>query len=251
MALLSEGDVVRFRHDHYDLLTRLFAAEPDAALLGALRDGLDDRAVGAAQVHRLMGDGWRAMAAHLRDDAAEALAEEFTRIFLGPMGKLVHPYESYYLTGRVYDQPLGDVRAFMARNALEPAGVGRREPEDGLAYELSVMARLVERQLAGGDVDPQAQLEPQREFLGQHLLVWAPACAAEIEAHPAAAFYGGAAQLLRGFLEVERDFFEEAGGLAVLSLDDARGRYHAPGFRGPIFDPEPPQGDPPTGGRKD
>lgn len=244
MSLMSEPDVVRFRLEYYSLLARLLSGEPDEALLQALREGVTDRAVGATQVHPLLGEGWREIAGHVAPGMAAELEDEYTRTFLGPTGRQVHPYESYYLTGRLYDQPLSEVRRFMARLGLEPSGVGRKEPEDGLDYELSIMARLIERQQTAGDADPAALLEPQREFLQQHLLVWGPACAAEIEGHPGTAFYRAVGHLLRGFLEVERDFFGEEEPLEVPSLHEARERYHTPDFSGPVFDPQP--GGPPA-----
>jgi TorA maturation chaperone TorD len=238
MALLHEPDVVKFRHDYYELLTRLIAAEPDAALLAALGEGIEERALGATQVHRRMGEGWRAMAAHLGGAALEGLADEYTRIFLGPYGTVLQPYESYYLSGRLYAEPLAEVRGFLAREGLEPTGESRGEPEDTLAFELGVMLRLVARQRAGGDAEPGAFIEAQREFLARHLLVWGPAVSADIEHNPAAAFYKGVAQVLGGFMEVERDFFSEEGGLEVESLEAARRRHNSPAFKGPVFDPE-------------
>lgn len=249
MSVLTEADVVQFRHDYYALLTRLLAAEPDAALLQALREGIGERALGAAQVHRLMGEGWRQMQRHLPDGGEAPLVDEYTRIFLGPTGPVLNPYASYYLTGRLYEQPLADLRGFLGRQGLEAAGDLRGEPEDALAFELGVMASLVARQQAGGDAEPTAFVEAQREFLARHLLIWAPACAADIEGNPAAAFYRGVAQVLLGFLEVERDFFTEEGGLEVETLEEARRRYHAdPSYRGPLYDPErDAPGEPPTG----
>jgi TorA maturation chaperone TorD len=238
MSLLSEPDVIRFRGEYYELLTRLIANEPDEALLASLRDGLDDRALGAAQVHPELGEGWRRMGALLASAELDALVDEFTRIFLGPYGDFLNPYESYYLTGKVYTQPLAEVRDFMARQSLERTDDARGEPEDSLAFELGIMARLVSRQLAGGDADPASLVEPQREFLATHLLVWAPTCVADIERNASADFYRGVALLLRGFLTVEHDFFNEEGGIAVEALETARRRHHSVGFQGPIFDPE-------------
>lgn len=237
MSLLSEPDVVQFRHEYYGLLTRLLAVEPAPELLAALREGIAERAVGAAQVHRLMGEGWRTIGGHLEGHDREAIAEEYTRLFLGPYEEIINPYESYYLTGKLYDAPLADVRGFMRGQSLEPSGDGRAEPEDGLDFELGIMARLVERQLGAGDADPAALVEPQREFLAHHLLVWGPICAQDIVANPAAGFYRGVAQILTGFFEVERDFFAEDGGLTVEPLEEARRRYHGSAFRGPVYDP--------------
>jgi TorA maturation chaperone TorD len=250
MALLSEPDVMQFRRGYYELLTRLFASEPDEELLSALREGSEERAVGAMQVHPAMGEGWRTLGEHAHRDDLETLVDEFTRLFLGPVGRVLNPFESFYLTGRPYSQPLADVRTFMARHSVEPARE-TGEPEDTLALELAIMALLVARQQAAGDADPESLLAAQREFLGAHLLVWAPACLADLEGHPGAAFYRGAAQVLRGFLEVERDFFNEESELQVDSLEEARRRYHAPEFRGPVFDPDAPAAGRPPDAPKD
>ena len=238
MSLLSEPDVIAFRREHYDLLARLLASEPEPTLLEALRENIADRAVSAAQVHRLMGDGWRRMAEHLASDSPEDLVDEFTHIFLGPYSDVLNPYESYYFTRTLYGQPLADVRGFLAHQSLERAEGRREEPEDALAFELAVMAQLAARQQGGGDVDPRSLIEPQREFLERHLLIWGPACAANIESHASARFYKGVGKLLKGFFEVERDFFHEDGGLQIETLEEAIRRYRSPAFRGPIYDPE-------------
>ena len=238
MSLLSEADVIAFRREHYELLARLVASEPEAELLQVLGDNIDERAINAAQVHRLMGEGWRQMAASLASTELDDLVDEFTRIFLGPHSNVLVPYESYYLTKTLYSQPLADVRGFLARQSLERSETENREPEDALAFELAVMAQLVARQQAGGDVDPASLIEPQREFLATHLLIWGPACVADIESHEDARFYKGVSKLMQGFFEVERDFFHEDGGLTVETLEQARERYRAPSFRGPIYDPE-------------
>jgi TorA maturation chaperone TorD len=238
MGVLSESDVIQFRREYYDLLVRLLAEEPDADMLSALRQGIDDRAVGAAQVHAAMGEGWRVIAGELERRTAEDLTDEFTRLFLGPYANVLSPYECRYLTERLYTAPLSDVRAFLSRHGLERTGAHHGEPEDALAFELSVMARLIERQQAGGDADPDSFLAAQREFLERHLMVWAPAFAADLVAHAEAVFYRGVGLVLQGFLEVERDFFVEDGGLHPESLEAAQRRHRAPIYRGPVFDAE-------------
>ncbi len=249
MGVLSEPEVAQFRAGYYRLLARLLAAEPDAELLQGLADGLEQRTRGAAQVHPTLGDGWRTLAAQLHGDALPELLHAYGQLFLDPYGEPLNPYESYYVAGRLYGEPLAEVRAFMARQHLELAAEQRREPEDALHCELATLATLAERQVAGGDADPAAHVEAQREFLERHLLVWAPACLADLTGRAESAesaFYRGVGLLLQGFLEVEGDFFREDGGLQVEPLDEARRRHHAqPFFKGEVFDAE--QGPPAQG----
>lgn len=253
MGLLTEPDVTQFRVQYYRLLARLLASEPDAALLEALAEGMDERALGAAQVHRTMGEGWRVLAGDLAGagagDALAAVTDAYSRLFLDPYGETLNPYESYYVAGKLYGGPLAEVREFMASQNLELGETDRREPEDALFNELDTMATLAERQQGGGDADPAAHVEAQREFLARHLLVWAPACVQDLEQRNDSAFYRGVAMILRGFLEVERDFFHEDGGLEVEPLDEARRRHHAQDFfKGEVYDPSQITGDKPGPG---
>lgn len=261
MGLLTEPDVTQFRVQYYRLLARLLAAEPDADLLEALAEGMDERALGAAQVHRTMGEGWRVLAGDLAGnpagdpagnpagDALDTVTDGYSRLFLDPYGETLNPYESYYVAGKLYGGPLSEVREFMARQNLELGETDRREPEDALFNELDTMATLAERQQAGGDADPAAHVEAQREFLARHLLVWAPACVQDLEQREDSAFYRGVAMILRGFLEVERDFFHGDGGLEVEPLEEARRRHHAQdAFKGEVYDPSQITGDKPGPG---
>ena len=83
-------------------------------------------------------------------------------------------------------------------------------------------------------------LEKQARFLKEHLLVWAPACAQEIESAPHADFYKGAGKLLRGFLELEKQLFHDRGPEKIESLETLRKRYGSrKEWKGPLFDPVP------------
>jgi TorA maturation chaperone TorD len=181
---------------------------------------------------------------------AGRVADEYTRLFLGPYGVDLHPYESYYLAGRVFDRPLSDLRSFLAT-----IGIGRvegvSEPEDWLAFELDVMRRLIQRQADARDVEMEAAaLDQQAAFLKRHLLVWAPSAARDIADARQAVLYRGVGRLLAGFLDLERELFEYRGQESVLSVEEARQRYAGSDWKGPLFDLPPPEGVEPeeTGG---
>lgn len=242
--MIGDAELLVFRRDHYSLFVRLFWREPTTDLLTGLNEGLEERTRGAEGLHPLLGKGWEEIGAYLAEhepiDLAEDAADEFTRLFLGPMAPEVHPYESYYLTGKLFDRPLVAVRGF-----LQKVGVERREdypePEDSLAFELEVMRQLIARQRAEQNPDGEARwVHLQAAFLKQHLLVWAPACARDLEEARGARLYRGVARLLRGFLELELELFRDWGPLPLRSLEEARLSYgQLGGWKGPIFQAPP------------
>ncbi len=236
--MLGDTELVRFRHTYYSLFVRLWCAEPDASMIAALQDDMAGRIAAAAAVHPLLGAGWRAIQSYLIDDTPEAVAEEFTQIFLGPFGPEVNPYASYYLTGHLFRAPLIALRRFLQQLGLEKQDRDFAEPEDVLAFELEVMRWLVSKQMAAASADEERRwLRLQVTCLKEHVLVWAPTCAQDMEQAQGARFYRGAAMLLRGFLDLERQLFREWGIEPVLTLEEARQRYGArSAWQGPTFD---------------
>ncbi|GIX46343.1 MAG: hypothetical protein KatS3mg131_0554 [Candidatus Tectimicrobiota bacterium] len=234
--MLVDRELLAFRQTYYGLFVRLLWQEPPPEVVAALREDLDARAAAAAEVHPWLGEGWALVAQFLATHPAEAVAEEFTRLFLGPYGVVLHPYESYYLTGRFFAEPLVALRRFLRRLGLEKQGLA--EPEDVLAFELEVMRWLVGKQLAAATVsEAERWLRWQTAFLREHLLVWAPACAEDLERAPGVAFYRGVARMLRGFLDVEQELLRPWGLGEVPSLAVARQRYGSGAvWKGPTFD---------------
>jgi len=241
-----------FRAEYYGLLVSLLWREPGRRLLEALGHGIEVRAAAAQRLHPELAAGWRHIAAYLADspsDPAGAIADEYTRLFVGPYGVSLYPYESYYLTGRVFDRPLAELRGFLAG-----IGVAKdesvSEPEDWLACELDVMRRLLQRQADAGGAEAEARvLDQQEAFLKRHLLVWAPSAARDIARADGAAFYRGVGDLLAGFLDLERELVESRGGDPVASVEQARRRYAESDWKGPLFDlPGPRAGEPEEAG---
>jgi TorA maturation chaperone TorD len=244
--MIGDRDLLAFRQGYYDLLVSLLWKEPQGNLLVALRQGIQDRTKGSQAIHPLLGEGWAEITQLLDSVALERLAEtvadEYTRLFIGPHSPEIHPYESYYLTGRLLDRPLVVIRSFLGEVGIEKDG-GYAEPEDCLAFELEVMRRLVGRQGSAGDPDEEARwITHQAAFLKQHLLVWGPAAAGDLAGAKGAAFYRGLAKILQGFLEFERDLFKDWGPEPIQSLEEARRRLSGRGdWKGPTFDLiEPP-----------
>ncbi len=246
--MIGDRELLAFRRGYYDLLVSLLWKEPAGALLAGLAEGMGGRMEGARNLHPLLGEGWGEIARFLsgadRTGLPEMVADEYTRLFIGPPEPEVNLYESHYLTGRLLDRPLVVIRAFLKEIGLEKEA-GYAEPEDFLAFELEIMRRLIARQASASDPDEETQgITLQAAFLKQHLLVWAPSAARDLSGAKSARFYRGVARLLQGFLELERDLFKGWGPTQIASLDEARQSFAQAGtWSGPLFDPsaEAPQ----------
>lgn len=234
--MLNDVDTMVFRHAYYSLFVRLLWREPSVDVVAALQDDIGSRSAAADAVHTRMGQGWQVIRTFLAEQPYEAVAEEFTTLFLGPFEPQVQPYESYYLTGHLFREPLVSLRGFLKQVGVEKQEQAFAEPEDVLAFELEVMRWLVAKQQAAA-ASNSVWLAWQAQFLKQHLLVWGPSCVQDIEQAAAAYFYRGVAMLLGGFLDVERRLFQPSGIEPIASLDEARQRYGGRAlWHGPTFE---------------
>jgi len=255
--MIGDPELLAFRRNYYDLFVKLFWREPTAELLAPLREGIEERTRAAGGLHPLLGEGWEEIGGFLAGRApgaaAEDAADEFTRLFLGPTAPEVHPYESYYLTGKLLDRPLVAIRSYLKSIGMEREE-SYSEPEDALAFELGVMRRLIDRQATESNPDGETRwMNVQATFLKQHLLVWAPTCARELEEAKGARLYRGVARLLRGFLDLELDLVRDWGPVTLRSLDEVRQSYRlVRDWKGPTFEmptaPDPPEAAPPPPG---
>lgn len=238
--MIGDRDLLAFRQAYYELFVSLLWKEPASELLAALAGGIEERIKAARNLNPLLAEGWEKIGRFLAETPSERLTEvvsdEYTRLFIGPHGPEVNPYESFYLAGRVMDRPLANLRAHLKQVGLEKQQ-GYPEPEDFLAFELEVMRWLIGKQSISTDPEEEKRwLQHQAQFLKQHLLVWAPACAQDIESAKGAVFYPGVAMTLRGFLEVERSLLQEWGVDKVATLDQIRRLYGATArWKGPTF----------------
>ena len=136
---------------------------------------------------------------------AVAVKRDYNRLFVGPERLLAPPYESVHRSRDrlVFEAETLQVRAFYARFGLAAPRQGR-EPDDHIGLELELMATLCLRSLDAlevGDADGAAVLvAAQREFLAEHLLVWAPHLMELIVEHADTAFYTAVGWLGAGVL---------------------------------------------------
>ncbi len=184
------------RAEFYALLSRLYAAAPDPALLAALgasEPWADDGA-------NPLAAAWNRLLLASRGMDAEAAEQEYTDLFVG-VGKCeVNPHGSHWLSGFMMEKPLAELRTELAELGLA------RQPgitmlEDHLAALFETMRILI----AGKDERPPATPATQRGFFERRIATWAPECCSAISQTPLANYYLRVAEFTTMFLAVERD----------------------------------------------
>ena len=188
------------RADFYALLARLYAAEPDAALLASIA-GADELAVDEGNVEgETLAEAWRMLIAASAVMDAEAAAAEYVDLFIGVGASEVSPYASAYekTPGR---QPLVEVRAALAALGLSRQP-GNALYEDHLAAVFATMRVLI----TGAGAESFA-FDAQRDFFAAHVDPWVDGCCDAIYGRSIANYYKRVAQLTKAFMAIERDSF--------------------------------------------
>jgi len=189
------------RADFYALLARLYAAEPDAALLASIA-AADELAVDEGSVEgEALAEAWRMLIAASAVMDAEAAAAEYIDLFIGVGASEVSPYASAYekTPGR---QPLVEVRAALAALGLSRQP-GNALYEDHVAAVFATMRVLI----TGTGTPGLLTLDAQREFFAAHIDPWVAACCDAINGRSIANYYKRVAQLTKAFMAIERDSF--------------------------------------------
>jgi len=182
------------RANFYALLSRLFYAPPDAALLAALGCAGELQAEDAA-----LAKAWSELCAAAAAADVETLRDEFETTFVGTGKAPITLYASAYSIKYSNETPLAHLRSELA--AL---GLARRsdagEPEDHIAALCDVMRHLIAEQ--------QAELPTQKHFFERWIQrSFEPLCAA-IERSSLGSFYKAAGRLGKTFFSLEQSAFE-------------------------------------------
>jgi TorA maturation chaperone TorD len=180
----SDTDAVLARSGFYRLLARIFRAEPDEALMGQivappLSEALAEAGIDMAAI----------LPAAPMGDIIRALAEEYTRLFLGP-GKHISPHESVQLkrgSGVLWGPETGIVKRFIG--------------EAGFDYDETYHANA---RKAGDDARLQSAIGWQHRFVSKHPGKWVAIFARKVKAEADLPFYPAFAGLLPGFLATEK-----------------------------------------------
>ena len=186
------------RAELYGLLSRLWIAPPDDALLTQFRVAV----TAAPQPGSFLEAPWQALVAAMRATSVESATEEFEALFGGVGKPEVFVYGSYYLSGFLNERPLALLRADLAALGLA-RDEARVETEDHVAYGLEVM-----RWLIAGDDAGVCNLEQQRRFFRAHLQPWLDKMADSVEHHPRTLLWREVAGFTRAFIHVETQGFD-------------------------------------------
>lgn len=187
------------RAELYGVLSRLWLAAPDAALLAQFAAAATQTDKGGA----FLDQPWHDLVAALRGSDVAALKREFESLFYSAGKAEVLPYASYHMAGALNERPLVQVRADLAELGLA-SSASEGETEDHLSFLFEVM-----RYLIAGDDLALCNLEQQRRFFRKHLQPWVGGALCDsLELCPKAHVYAALARFTRAFVEVETQAFD-------------------------------------------
>lgn len=202
----SRGELELARANVCRLLARVFSAKPTPELLAAMKESgmlesLDSLGV-TFDGDFLAGD---------EREQAEALAVEYTRLFVGP-GPHIAPYESVFVRGFGEDGPqlwgsaTEAVSVFYREAGLE-IRAGNEIP-DHIGIELEAAAELAATQAEllerGETAEAERVREQEMRFAREHLAVWLPDFSRAVAGQARESFYRGMAALIAGLVEIYR-----------------------------------------------
>lgn len=206
-------DVQEIRQFYYDLLTQLWSQEPNRRLLSHLRQYLDEDVMPLADEEPLLMRGIRQMAESLimtdqKDTEAEAMHWDYTRMFVGPFELPAPPWASAYKDdGRMlFQDETIQVRRAYAKYGYQVQHIGQ-VAEDHIGLELEFMSHLIKEssdQMNDDLTRTKEILRDQVIFLEQHLHSWISLFAKDVREAARTTFYKGCADLLEGWLLLDR-----------------------------------------------
>ncbi|SDH05443.1 TorD/DmsD family molecular chaperone [Desulfosporosinus hippei] len=149
-----------------------------------------------------------------KDAALDEVRTEYTRLFLGPTKLPAPPWESVYVSKErlLFQESTLEVRRCYLKYNYLPARY-RFEADDHLALELDFMynlSNLAEAAFQGEDLSEFREiLKDQKIFLAEHLLVWVPQFAFDLESATTHSFYRGIVSLLKKYLKTDIEVIDE------------------------------------------
>jgi TorA maturation chaperone TorD len=189
------------RAEVYGLLSQLFYAPPDDELYAQLQVAVTE----APARGGFLEASWSELVAVSRRLDAAAVRDEYAALFQAIGKPELFLFGSYYITGRLNEKPLVDLRDALQRLGLERAA-DMTETEDHIAYLCEVMRFLI----AGEDLGV-SNLAVQERFFNAQMRSWSDAMWEQIARHPRADFYRAAAQFAQAFFAVEAQAFDMLG----------------------------------------
>ena len=187
------------RADFYALLSRLFQAAPDNALLHVIAQAEPIPAEGDPRLAK----AWQELVAASSVMDGEAALDEFELLFGGVGKSAVSPYAGFYAGAASIDHPRVRIRADLAGLGLAPRDASP-EPEDHFSAMFDAMRVLV----AGGAGRGPATLNEQRRFFEAHLQPAFGGFLGTLARAPSSNYYRKVAALGQAFLAIETESFQ-------------------------------------------
>lgn len=191
---IAPEDAARARF--YAVLSRLYAAGPDASLLVAL--GNSEPWPG--DTANPLAAAWNALILASKAMDADAGAQEYTEMFIGVGRSEVDLHASHWITEAASEKPLVAVRSDLAR-----LGLARREGVTLYEDHLSVLCETMRMLIAGDDERAPSAIEVQRAFFDRHFAPWIFVCCNAICECPLANYYRRVGEFTRLYMAIERD----------------------------------------------
>jgi TorA maturation chaperone TorD len=181
------------RAEFYALLSRLWYAAPDRALLQAIAEGAEVEAEGE---QRALADAWRELRAAAAETDPEAARNEYDTVFVGTGRAEVSLYASHYLVDTAKERVLVALRDELLELGLARAE-GAHEPEDHMAALFEVMRHLIEN----GSED--AALRRQKKFFTAYMGRAYNPLTERVMASTKTSFYRYVARFMKAFCDIE------------------------------------------------
>lgn len=182
----------QLRASTWRLLAHLLTDAPSQDLLDRLAASIEPSG-GERPIDR----AWAALHEAASTHDARQWQREYGALFIGLGEGELSPYASWYLTGRVMDRPLANLRGALAMLGIERDPDGG-EPEDHAAAVCETLALLAE--------DPDMSIEGQREFFRAHVQAWLPKFFRDLERAEAANAYRSVAALGSAFVALDEQY---------------------------------------------
>ncbi|AOM83571.1 TorD/DmsD family molecular chaperone [Salisediminibacterium beveridgei] len=207
-------DVQEVRQFYYEWLTQLFIAEPTEEQFEFIQQLIKGEQFPLVEEEKLMNSGIQKIRLAITEwekepmDSFEAIHWDYTRMFIGPFELPAPPWASAYRhDGRMlFQEETVQVRKAYAKYGHQVARTGQ-EAEDHIGFELDFMSDLVKdftKSFKDNPAQAKTILQDQIIFLEQHLHSWIAPFTKDIREASDTLFYEGCADLLEGWLTLDR-----------------------------------------------
>jgi TorA maturation chaperone TorD len=179
----------RYRAGAYGLLAAMLRAKPEQILL----DHLVELSPQSDADPDALFEAMAGLAVAARNIDLDQVEDEYNALFIGVGKGEVVPYESWYLTGFLMEQPLSDLRDDLRVLGFERSA-DTHEPEDHVAAIFEVFSVMI---------SDASSLSEQQRFFETHMKPWLERFFADLGKARSAKFYKSVALFGAAFIELE------------------------------------------------